>query len=239
MAAEGIGAVVKQTVVPPLETGTRRVHVTANLPAARSGVISLGVDLVAPEHPPQRPQAVYQTMELVPPADTGVATLKLSMAEPTRTVRHVGGRRQRGHGREADSAGVAHEGEALDLGVDDFPVRFISVAATAALLDLADVDRGLRAHHGETSVERRFTLSQETPEIALAGPRDADLEVIHVEAAERGGTKVCGARWPRRRAGAHRRIGVRGVRDPRVIVDADFTGVAPGLIALDLGAGRP
>jgi len=235
VAAEGIGAVVKQTVVPPLETGTRRVHVTANLPAARSGVISIGVDLVAPEHPPQRPQAVHQTIELVPPADAAVATLKLSMAEPTAyeyaTWAVVG---NAGRVEKVTRPNVAHEGEALDLGVDDFPVQFVSVAATPALLDLADIAGVCVLTTAETSVERRFTLSRAAPEIGLAGPRDAAVEVIHVEAAERGGTKVLRRSLPPAQA---RRIDVSTFEEfgvHRVIVDADFTGGAAGLVAVDL-----
>jgi hypothetical protein len=235
VTAEGISAVVKQTIVPPLETGTRRVHVTANLPAARSGVISLGVDLVARERPPQRPQAVYQTIEFVPPTDAGVATLKLSMAEPTAyeyaTWAVVG---SAGHVEKLNRPGVAHEGEALDLGVDDFPVRLVSVAATAALLDLADVAGLCVLTTPGPPIERRFILSRETPELAVAAPRDAEIDTINVEATERGGTKVvrrslAATQGMRIDVSSFEEFGVHGV-----IVEADFAGAAPGLIAVDL-----
>ena len=178
---------------------------------------------------------MYQTVEFVPPADAGVATLKLSMAEPTTyeyaTWAVVG---SAGHVEKLNRPGVAHEGDALDLGVHDFPVRLISVAATAALLDLADVAGVCTLTMAGTPIERRFTLSQETPELALAAPRDADLEVIHVEATERGGATVlrrslAAAQGMRIDVSSFEEFGIHAVS-----VDADFTGVAPGLIALDL-----
>ena len=81
VAAEGIDAVIKRTVVPPVPNGTRRIHVSANLPAVRPGVMAMGVDLVAPPNPPHRAQAIHQSVELTPPGDIGVATLRLSIAE--------------------------------------------------------------------------------------------------------------------------------------------------------------
>ena len=102
------------------------------------------------------------------------------------------------------------------------------------MLDLADIAGVCVLTTAETSVERRFTLSRAAPEIGLAAPRDAAVEVIHVEATERGGTKVLRRSLPAAQA---RRIDVSTFEEfgvHRVIVDADFTGGAAGLVAVDL-----
>jgi hypothetical protein len=234
VSADGIAAVVKHTVVPPLAAGTRRVHVAANLPAVRTGVVALGVDIVAPARPPHRPQAVRQTVELVAPADSAVATLRLSATEPTSfTYTPWAVVERSGAVERLDATPVPHQGESLDLGVADFPVRFASVGATPALLDLAAIAGIWMGRTQAGPFERRFELSPESPEIGIAVPADADGESLRIEANERGGSNVLRLTLPAPPSTQLDLPSFAEFGSHRVIVESEFVG-AIGLIAVDL-----
>src|SRR5580765_4867834 len=66
----GPEVVIRETIIPPIKVGTLPVTISANLPAQRLGVLSLGVTINAVPHPPARPQAVVETAELVEPRDS-------------------------------------------------------------------------------------------------------------------------------------------------------------------------
>lgn len=234
VSAQGIAAVVKQTVVPPLAAGTRRVHVAANLPSIRSGVVSLGVDLVAPERPPHRPQAVRQTVELLPPGDSGLATLRLAATEPA-SYRYTTWAviERSGTVERLSGPSVSHDGEALDLGVDDFPVRFVSLAASPALLDIATVAGAWKGRTPAGPFECRFELAPGSPAIGIAVPGDAEGESLRIEARERGGSKLLTLALPAAHNTQLDLSSFPGFGSHRVIVEADFTGL-PGLLAIDL-----
>ena len=189
--SEGIASFLKQTVVPPLSSGTKRVHVAANLPSARAGVLSLGVHLSAPPAPPRRMQAIQETLELVPPADAGVVTLKMSVAEPLAyefaTWAVV---EQAGAVKRVENSRITHGGETLDLSVDDFPLRFVTVEATEALLNLAAIAGVCRGDGKEGPFERRFELTPDRPAVGIGVPSEAALAPLQVEARGRGGSKI-------------------------------------------------
>jgi hypothetical protein len=189
--SEGISSFLKQTVVPPLSTGTKRVHIAANLPFLRAGVLSLGVHVSAPPKPPHRMQAIHETLEFVTPADSGVVTLKMSAAEPfayeysTWAVAEQAG----GIGRlENDPRN--HEGPTLDLGVDDFPLKFVTVEAATALLELGTISGVCEGQAKEGPFERRFELTPSHPAVGIGVPKDATLAPIRIAAAEHEGARI-------------------------------------------------
>ncbi|MBU2667905.1 hypothetical protein KOI35_30780 [Actinoplanes bogorensis] len=121
--------------VPPVPTGFRPVSVVGNLPGPRDGAV-LGVRLRKPPGP-GRPAAIDEFVPLSAPDDRGRVLLRLSPTESPEvevsTVVHL-----------RDRPGAAIEGPARTtaapavlVGPADFGVRFRSVAAEPALLDLA------------------------------------------------------------------------------------------------------
>lgn len=185
----GLDAVVHERVVPPVPRGTLSVAVSANLPKAREGVYSLGVDLYAAPRMPQRPQARVATVEFEAPQDATTATLALSPGEPAEytyttfaVVRDAGGI-ERLQGEE-----IAHTGDVLNLTTEDFPLEFVAIAGAPALLELAVLEGTLRRMDGEQKVEQPFKLSLEQPELVLALPLGTKGAMIEITARERAGT---------------------------------------------------
>ena len=235
--SEGIASFVKQTVIPPLSSGTRRVHIAANLPPARAGVLSLGVHLSAPPAPPQRMQALHETLELVPPADAGVVTLRMSVAEPlayeftTWAVVEQGGAVKR-----LENLRASHAGETLDLGVDDFPLDFVTIEATEALLHLATIAGVCTGHGKEGPFEKRFELTSDQSTIALGVPSGATLAPLQVEARERGGTKLLRLTVEAAQSARLDLASFREFGPHRIKVEGDFGESASSLLAIDFVA---
>ena len=235
--AEGVAAFIKQTVVPPLSTGTRRLHVAANLPSIRTGSLSLGVHVNAPPRPPHRMQAIQETLELVPPVDAGVVTLKMSAAEPfaydftTWAVTERSGAVER-----LESPHRNHEGATLDLGVDDFPLAFVVIEATASLLSLANVAGLCTGSAGKGPFERRFELTSNTPSVGVGIPSEAVLDSLQIEARERGGSKVLHLQLNAERSARLDLTSFREFGPHRIRVECDFGLAASGFLAVDLVA---
>jgi hypothetical protein len=235
--SEGIASFVKQTVVPPLSSGTKRVHVSANLPSVRTGVLSLGVHLSAPPAPPRRMQAIQETLELIPPADAGVVTLKMSVAEPLAyefaTWAVV---EQAGAIKRVENSRTSHNGETLDLSVDDFPLRFVTVEATEALLHLATIAGVCRGDGKEGPFERRFELTPDKPALGIGVPSEATLAPLQVEARGRGGSKLLRLTVEAAQSAQLDLTSFREFGPHRVKVECDFGEGASGFLAVDLVA---
>ncbi|MGA9579330.1 MAG: hypothetical protein WBV90_17095 [Terrimicrobiaceae bacterium] len=235
--AEGVASFIKQTVVPPLSSGTRRLHVAANLPSIRTGSLGLGVDVSAPPRPPHRMQAIQQTLELVPPVDAGVVTLKMSAAEPfaydyaTWAVTERSGAVER-----LENPRRSHEGATLDLGVDDFPLRFVVIEATASLLNLANVSGICSGNSKAGPFERRFELTSNNPAVGVGVPSEATLAPLQIEARERGGSKVLQIRLDPARGAQVDLTSFREFGPHRIRVECDFGVEASGFLAVDLVA---
>lgn len=179
----GIDAVYRETVVPPIPTGFHTVSLSANLPAERPGVESLGVTLSLPPRPPQRFQAVEATVEFVPPEDRGSTLLKLAPTEKLeytyRTFAVVSNSRG---GEQYEGAARRQAGDRLDLGPADFPVNFVSVEAAPALLELAALGGVCRWRDAAGTVEQPFELTPGRAAIALAVPSNAEDAALEIEA---------------------------------------------------------
>jgi hypothetical protein len=188
--SEGIANIFRETTVPALPTGTFTVDVMANLYTERPNVVSLGVKLRVPPHPPVRAQAVTASAQLKPPADNATILLRLSPLEKLEytystfaVVSSTNGIEQR------EGPQVQHSGERLDLSFDDFPIRFIPIEAAAGLLEIAVIHGICRWTSAGIPSEQRFDLSMERPMFALAVPSDAEGATLEIEATDRGNNK--------------------------------------------------
>jgi hypothetical protein len=235
--SEGIASFVKQTVVPPFSSGTRRIHVAANLPSVRAGLLSLGVHVSAPPKPPHRMQAIQETLELVPPSDTGVVTLKMSAAEPLAYEFSTWAITQRGGGVERlENPSRKHEDATLDLSVNDFPVRFVTIEASQALLALAAIAGICRGEANSGPFERRFELTPENPAIGIGIPSEATLVPLQIEARERPGSKLLHLTVEAAQSAQLDLTSFREFGPHRVKIECDFGGATSGLLALDIVA---
>jgi hypothetical protein len=234
---DGLASFVKHTVVPPLSSGTRRLHVAANLPSIRTGSLSLGVHVSAPPRPPHRMHAIQETLEFVAPLDAGVVTLKMSVTEPfaydyatwavverTGTVERLENPRRN------------HEGATLDLGVDDFPLRFLIVEATAPLLHLATIEGVCSGHAKGGQFHRRFQLTSGIPSVGIGIPSEATLAPLQIEAREGAGSKVLHLALEVSRSARLDLTSFREFGPHRVRVECDFGASASGFLAVDLVA---
>lgn len=137
VAAHGVDALITETDIPSLPTGLNMVTVTANLPAVRPGMLEMGVILDAPPNPPWRMQERTATVVLAPSAEIAYPILHLAPDEPLRfnaiSYAALAG------ADELRGPGLQCEGETLRLHLNDFPVDFFIVKASAALLDLCTI----------------------------------------------------------------------------------------------------
>ena len=171
MSAGGLERLITERELPEFDTGFDTIYVTANLPEARSPVLSCGVDIVAEPAPPHRMHAIRETVEFVPPDDKGESTLRLAPGETrgcsfetfliTETAGGV---------NEWRAPRQAHPGGDLRLVIGDFAARWIPVAATDQLVSVGDL-----------SVTARWTGNAQT--VSLVRGRRVDTLVIPSPAA--------------------------------------------------------
>ena len=203
----------------------------------RAGVLSLGVHVSAPPAPPRRMQAIQETLELVPPVDAGVVTLKMSVAEPLAyefTTWAVV--EQAGAVKRLENIRASHVGETLDLSVDDFPLSFVTVEATEALLHLATIAGVCTGNGKEGPFERRFELTPDKSAVGVGVPSGATLAPLQVEARERGGTKLLRLTVEAAQSARLDLTSFREFGPHRVKVECDFGERASGFLAVDLVA---
>lgn len=137
-AQGGIARLVVERTGANVPTGVFEVSVWANLPERREAVAAIGVVLRAPAVPPARRQDVVKTVEL--DGNRGSTEIRLGAKESlayTATpyvVLAVGGSVTR-----LEGASMSHDRSLLELGPDDFPVTFLPVSATPALLADASI----------------------------------------------------------------------------------------------------
>jgi hypothetical protein len=184
--AEGVEALVRQTVVPALMTGGFGVTVAANLPAQLQGVLSLGVTLQAPPQPPHRMQALIKTVELLPGQEKAEVYLQFSPVEtPLYTYQAFV--------IASDSGGVtrwvgnetSHASSRLLLRPSDFPVGFVPVESSSELLELAVIHGILRWQQDQELIETTFTLDLGQPLVTLLLPPGAEEATLQLEAHSR------------------------------------------------------
>lgn len=187
----GIDTLVQEVVVPPIMTGFLPVTITANIPSNRVGVSSLGVTLHAPPHPPQRPQAIIQSVGFRPPDDTASLLLQFSPIEKQEYLYATFVTLIKTNSVEQlNSAEVPHTGNLLNLGPDDFPVDFVALEAASSLVALAVING--TCHWLENGVEaaQSFTLTDNQPAIAIALPKGTEGATLTIQASAKDGSKT-------------------------------------------------
>jgi hypothetical protein len=170
-------------VVPELFTGEVEIAIRANVPRPRTGLLELGVTIVAPPNPPARPQAAIVSWQATDELDEGIVRLRLA---PTEAVRF----RSRTtvvlddpvDAGPFEGSWTDHDGLRVDLTVDDFGVRFVTIGAEPALLDLARIRARIAWTVGAVARERVADLDEAHPELAVAIPLTADAPTIDVDA---------------------------------------------------------
>lgn len=187
----GLEAVTRKTVVPAIPTGALPVSITANLPANCLGILALGVTIYAPPRPPHRVQAVVESIELHPSENAATAFLRLSPAEkPDYTFSTFVVVRDAEGIRHLEAEPTPHSGDALDLSPHHFPVDFVPVEASQALLELAEIRGRCRWTAGEGTVEQSFELNHDQPAVALALPRGVTGAVLDIESHAREASRT-------------------------------------------------
>ncbi len=185
----GPDVVIRQTIIPPINVGTVPVMISANLPAQRLGVLSLGVTINAAPHPPARPQAIIKTVEFVEPEDSAPVLLRLSPTESPdylfTTFAILDGQEQPYEGQPTQ-----HSGDRLDLQPGDFPLSFVQIEATSELIELADVRVVSRQTPNGSSFEQSFTLNRDQTSVVIALPKDARTAVLEIEARSKDGQRA-------------------------------------------------
>ena len=168
-------------VVPRLALGAVEIAVRANLPRSRPAVLDIGVTVTAPPRPPIRPQAVVAAWSASDGSDHGVIRLKLAPSEPLRY-------RYQTFVVLDDTAeplaGISTESDRprIDLGPDDFAVRFVTIGAEAALLELAALRARVRWTEDALERERTVVLDAAHPEVAVALPAAAGDPRVEIDA---------------------------------------------------------
>jgi hypothetical protein len=174
----GIETVVSETTIPPIPLGLVTVDVAANLPSRRIGLRAIGADIIAPPRPPFRPDAVVKTAVFAPPEDKARISLQLSPGEaPALAVHPFVWRDGQSGAVRLDGAARAFPGGMLTLGVDDFPVVFLSIEASDDLLALARVVGRCRWDGFAGPLEVELTRAAASAAFALPpGATNATLE---------------------------------------------------------------
>jgi hypothetical protein len=189
--AQGLNAVLHETIVPPLPTGTLAVTVQANLPAPLLGVLALGVTLTAPPVLPHRPQAKIASAELTAALEAGPLRLQLSPLEPPQyTVATYVILADAQGAEQLWSAEMPGQGDRLLLQPNQFPVNFITVGADRALLQQATLQGQCCWQEGDTARSQPFTLTGTQPLMTLALPKTALHPTLEFTARSIAGTQT-------------------------------------------------
>lgn len=191
VAEHGEEDLVARSEVPPLETGIVTVALDASLPPSRRGVLETAVTVSVPANPPHRVQPLVKTATLRPPTDRAEIRLRLAPGEPLEFGYTV-------YALVRDAGGIENLKEPrriwrdprLSLSTADFPLWFLPVAASPALLGLAEVSATITRRRGGEEIAESFPLTADEPALAIAVPRDEEEPRLTVEARERNGDRV-------------------------------------------------
>jgi plasmid stabilization system protein ParE len=184
-----LNRIYQDVVVPSIQTGFLPVKVSANLPAQIVGVM-IGVIIRAPPNLSNRPQALYEFIELKPHEYSARVILRFSPAErPEYSLQTYAVIKDVGGLRELYRPEISLSGEYIELSPDDFPIDFVMVKASRDLLQIS-VLRGLSKWSASgTTIEQSFDLSLDSPSVAIAIPKGIEDVLIEVEALPVDGSR--------------------------------------------------
>ena len=179
---------VTKTVAPAVPTGFQRITIVPNLPEQRQGIVDLGATIRVEPKLPFRPQAQVKTVSLKDGKGTFSVDLRFSPTEKPEyslftylVLRDAAGIKQ------WQGETKSHQGQVVYLYPDDFPVAFVPVEASRALLKMADVQGVLKRPDGDSEVKQSFQLTAGQPAVTLALPKAMVGATLDFEARSRKG----------------------------------------------------
>jgi hypothetical protein len=234
--AQGVQAVLHETVVPPLDTGFETVLVSANLPPGIQGVRSLGVHLVAPPSPPQRVHPLTASKRFNQPGEIHRIDWRFAPLEPVEFEYQTFVVPSAGSVEQIFGQPTRHTGNYLNLNVADFPLAFVPLSASELLLQEGTIQGTCRYPQPEsgTQTEIPFALTAAQPAITLALPREAAAQAsLAMEAVSlEDGTRLALGSFPAR--GTRLDLMSLATYGPHTIdIEAVFDQALP-LLAIDL-----
>jgi hypothetical protein len=174
VADDRIAALVKEITIPALDLGFCNIDVAANLPPNRIGVPAIGVNIEFPPNPPNRPNAINQTVTFTPPDDGGSVKIRLSPDEAlSYTVTCFAVVMVGSSVHQYESPPRTLTTTWLQLQARDFPITFVHLTAADRLLRLADVTGTLRYAIDGKTLQQPLKLSAAAPDAALVVPNTA------------------------------------------------------------------
>lgn len=181
----------REAPVVTFATGLHVLSVFPNLPPKRIGVLMLGTEVWVPPHPPDRPQTVTGSALFREGETSKTISIRLSASEAVafdyHTFAFVAGA---GGAQRLSGPLLHHEGLLLTLPPDSFPVRFVRVEATQALLEAANLNIRCSGLRSGLPWEAEAGLDQETATLAVAVPRDVADGLLTVVATTRDGMRT-------------------------------------------------
>lgn len=181
----------REAPVVPFATGLHVLSVFPNLPPKRIGALMLGAEIRAAPFLPDRPQTVAASALFREGETSKTVPLRLSAREPVafdyQAVAFVttpaGAQRLTG-------PLLHHEGLHLTIPPDSFPVRFLRIDATPALLDAVSLHISCRGSHGGKPWSVGAAMDKATPSLAIAVPRDLEDALLGVSATTPDGART-------------------------------------------------
>jgi hypothetical protein len=200
--AQGVQAVLHETVVPPLDTGFETILVSSNLPPAIQGVRFLGVHLVAPPRPPQRVHPLTASRQFNQPGEIHRIDWRFAPMEPVEFEYKTFVVLSAVNVTQILGQSTRHTGNYLNLSIADFPLAFVPLSASNPLLQEATIQGTCRYLQPDSGVqtETPFALTAVQPAITLALPQEAAAQAsLAMEAVSlEDGTRLALGSFPAR-----------------------------------------
>ncbi len=181
----------REAPVVPFATGLHVLSVFPNLPPKRVGVLMLGAEIRVPPFPPDRPQTVTASALFREGETSKTVTVRLSPAEPVafdyQAVAFVAGL---AGAQRLTGPSLRHEGAHLTITPDSFPVRFLRVDATPALLEAVNLHIRCGGSQNGKPWSAEADLTSATGALAFAVPRQIEGGALDVTATTPDGGRT-------------------------------------------------
>ncbi len=164
----GLARIYREVIVPPFATGMVPIAAEANLPENCANIIQLGATLHAPSNPPARPHAIFETLLFDAQGRCAPVALRFSPKEAPQFFCTSFALVAAPDGlRKLEGQPIKCEGTRVLLGATDFPLTFIPIQATPALLELGTVRGRCQWTQAGQPREQLFELTLKQPVVTL------------------------------------------------------------------------
>jgi hypothetical protein len=187
----GIEAVRSETIVPAIPMGFQAVEIVHYLPPDIEGLLAMDVTLYAEPKLPFRPQPIARTLELKPEQKFLNTVLRFSPAEEPEYTATTSVVVRDGTGiQQVRGEPVQHSGGSVELNASHFPVDFIPVGASRALLELARITITCVRSTPGGEVRQSFELNAQKSSTAVALPKEAENVTFDLQLQSLDGGKT-------------------------------------------------